>query len=167
MKVLKIPQERESKLDQEKIEQLLKVELEVTEGNEVTIEGEDLLEEIRAYNIVKAIGRGFSFNDALKLLEDNSSVCIINVSDYASTGNSKVRLKGRVIGREGKAKRKIEEDTNTKICVYGKTVSIIGKVQNVEIAKKTVELLLEGRSHSSAFNWMQKNFAKIADDNDL
>lgn len=162
MKVLKIPQERELELDQERIEQLLKVELTVSQGNEITIEGEDPLEEIRAYNIIKAIGRGFSLEDALKLLEDNSSICIIDVSDYASTENSKVRLKGRVIGREGKAKRKIEKETNTKICVYGKTVSIIGKVQNVEIAKKTVELLLEGRSHSSAFNWMQKNFAKIS-----
>jgi len=162
MKVLKIPQERESKLDQQKIEELLKVEIKVNQGNEITIEGEDPLEEIRAYNIVKAVGRGFSIESALKLLEDNSSICIIDVGDYANTDNSKVRLKGRVIGREGKAKRKIEEDTNTKICVYGKTVSIIGKVQNVEIAKKTVELLLEGRSHSSAFNWMQKNFEKIS-----
>ena len=38
---------------------------------------------------------------------------------------------GRVIGKDGSTRKTIEDLTNTDICVYGKTVSIIGDFDDV------------------------------------
>lgn len=166
MRVLRIPEERvpiligEDGETLEEIEGLVDVEITV-DDSEITIERNgDPLEEIRAYNIIKAIGRGFSPERALRLLEDNSDLCVINVKDFGSDG-SKERLKGRVIGQEGKAREKLEKDTDTEIAVYGKTVSILGKMQNVEIAREAVTMLLNGRSHSTVYEYLKRNQSKI------
>lgn len=138
---------------------MLDVAIRVDDG-EVEIDG-DALEERRAYRIVKAIGRGFSPDRALKLLEDNAALCVIDITDFASTDNGKERLKGRVIGRDGETRAKIENDTDTEIQVYGKTVSIIGNAGNVEVARGVVTMLLEGRSHATAYQYLERNRAKI------
>ncbi|MCJ7450256.1 MAG: KH domain-containing protein [Candidatus Nanohaloarchaeota archaeon QJJ-9] len=166
MRVERIPDERVGVLigeDGETVEELKELtntEIEVDEG-EINVEGEDPMEEIRAQRIVKAIGRGFSPEKAFRLLEDNSDIAIIDVTDYEETKNGKERIKGRVIGRDGEAKEHIENETDTEISVYGKTVSILGEVKNVHIAKKAVEKLLEGRSHGTAYQVIDKNRQKL------
>ena len=167
MKSLRIPDERvpiligENGEALEEIESLLKASINVEEDGVVEIESEDPLEEIRAFNIIKAIGRGFSPERALRLLEENSSIHIIKITDFASTDNAKRRLKGRVIGRDGKAREHIQNVTGTEISVYGKTVSILGKSQNVQIARQAVEMLLEGRYHNTIWKFLDKNRAKL------
>lgn len=166
MRYVRIPDERVSVLigtDGETLEEitgLLNAEIEVADDGEVEIHG-DPLEEIRAFNIVKAIGRGFAPERALRLLEDNANLAVIDVSEFGGTDNANERLKGRVIGRNGETREKIEEDTDTEIAVYGKTVSILGKMQNVEIAREAVIQLLEGRSHSTVYTYLKRNQSKI------
>lgn len=167
MRYVRIPEERVPVLIGEdgetidEIEELVNVELTVDDG-EVTIDSDGRpLEEIRAYNIVKAIGRGFSPDRALRLLEENADLCVINIKDFAKSDNAKERLKGRVIGQDGEAREKLEKDTDTEIAVYGKTVSILGKMQNVEIARQAVTMLLEGRSHSTVYEYLKRNQAKL------
>ncbi|MDY6761651.1 MAG: KH domain-containing protein [Candidatus Nanohaloarchaea archaeon] len=165
MRHLRIPEERVSVLIGEdgetlqEVEDLTHADIQV-DGVEVEIDG-DPMEEIRAFNIVKAIGRGFNPDRALRLLEDNADLCVMDVSEFAPTDNARERLKGRVIGRDGETREKIENDTNTEIAVYGKTVSILGKIQNVQVAREAVRMLLDGRSHSTAYNYIEKNLEKI------
>ncbi|MCD6404171.1 MAG: RNA-processing protein, partial [Nanoarchaeota archaeon] len=61
-----------------------------------------------------------------------------------------------VIGRDGKAKEKIEELTDTNICVSGKTVSIIGRYDDAMIAREAVERLLGGAMHATVFRFLEK-----------
>ena len=42
------------------------------------------------------------------------------------------------------------------ICVYGKTVGIIGNHENLFLAKKAVESLLSGSPHSSVFKYLER-----------
>lgn len=162
MRQVRIPEERvpvligEDGETLEEIQELLKVDIRV-KGNEVEIDSDDPLESIRAQNVVKAIGRGFPPEKAFRLLEDNSGMAIINIKNYASTDNSKRRLKGLVIGRDGETRRQFENMTDTEIRVYGKTVAILGPLANVEVAKKAVEMLLETGSHSAAYNYLEGN----------
>jgi len=164
--VLRIPDERVGVLIGEdgatlnEIEELTQTDLTVEDG-EVEIDGDDPLDELRAVNIVKAIGRGFNPKKAFRLLEENAGIAIIDVTRFAGTDNSKKRLKGRVIGREGEAKQHIENTTDTELAIYGKTVSILGPVSHVEVAKKAVEMLLEGRSHATAWRYIEQNQAKL------
>ena len=79
------------------------------------------------------------------------------MNDFAKTKNDSVRLKGRVIGSEGKSRNAIEELTETNISVYGKTIGIIGLQQNVASAKKAIESLLSGSPHSNVYRFLERN----------
>lgn len=166
MKTVAIPKERMGVLigkDGEtigRIRDLLQCEVDVRD-NDVFVEADDPLEEIRAINIVKAIGRGFSPDKALRLLEKNSSLAVISISDFADTDSSQKRLKGRVIGKKGSSKEKIENVTDTEIAVYGGTVSVLGPMKGVEIAKKAVEMLLNGSSHGNVYRYLENNIEKV------
>lgn len=166
MRYLRIPEERVPVLigsDGETLDEItgmINAEIRV-DGSEVEIEG-DPLEELRAFNIVKAIGRGFEPDRALRLLEDNSDLCVIDVTEFTDTDAGKKRLKGRVIGHDGETRSKLERDTDTEIAVYGKTVAILGKVPNVEVAREAVRMLLQGRSHATVYAYLDRNAAKLA-----
>jgi ribosomal RNA assembly protein len=149
---VKIPEERlksfKRKGHDEKLKNLAGCELGINE--EISIEADDPILVMRVKEVIKAFGRGFEFDDALNLLDEEYYLETINIQDFS--GKSKERMiaiKGRVIGREGKAKRLIEKYTNVKIAIYGKTVSIIGKWGDVRVARQAIESLLQGRKHST------------------
>lgn len=130
------------------------------EDNNVRIEGGPI-DEMDAQRIVKAIGRGFNPEKAFRMVEKDVTFHLIDIKDYADTKNSEDRLKGRVIGRDGEARRHIEKMTEVDISVYGTTIGLIGKAQNIEIAMEAIRMLLQGSSHSTAYNYLEKNQGKI------
>ena len=108
----------------------VKKDLESATNTEITIDsregdilvsGEDALGLYTAREIIKAIGRGYNPNIAKMLLKADYCFEIIVVSDFAGKSKDAIgRLKGRVIGRDGKSRKVIEELTETYISVYGK-----------------------------------------------
>jgi ribosomal RNA assembly protein len=141
----------------EKIEKLSNCKISL-EDQEVTIEGNDPITVLRVKEVFRALNRGFDLNTALYLLDESYFLDIIDVKDYGKSRERQIQLKGRVIGKGGSIKKMIEEKTGTKICVHGKTISIIGKWENLQIAKKAIEMLLEGKMHSSVQKFLEKNF---------
>jgi len=156
MQVTNIPDERKAVLigqkgqDKKRIEKATKTKIVI--GDSVTIEG-DPLACLKAGEIIKAVGRGFSPRAALWLAKDDIVLIIIPLDGSAKTIK---RLMGRVIGSQGKAKEYIEENTNTKLSVYGKTVSIIGEYKDAEVAEKSVKILLAGKTHKYAYSHLNK-----------
>lgn len=111
----------------------------------------------RASNVVEAIARGFSPQRALKLLDPDLSLEIIDIRDFAGkSDNNLERIKGRIIGLHGKSRRVIEELTKCDVSVYGKTVAIIGEPTEVRLAKDAIEKLASGSQHKSVFNMLQR-----------
>jgi ribosomal RNA assembly protein len=157
---VKIPEERIKLLKREKkfLEELQKFTNSKIEINEeVRIETEDPLMLLRIKEVIKAIGRGFLPKDAMDLLDENYYLLIINVKDYAGKSRNRlITLKGRVIGTSGKTKKLIESLTNTKLAIYGKTISIIGTWENVEKAREAIEMLLEGKMHKTVYKFLEK-----------
>ena len=131
------------------------IDVESTEG-EVTISGEDGLALFDAQHIVKAIARGFNPTKALRLQKPDYSLELIDLHDYHDKKNHHERMKGRVIGKEGKSRRVIEQLAECDVCVYGKTIGIIAPAETIGIAKKAVEMLLEGANHSTVFTFLEK-----------
>ncbi|MEM2918337.1 MAG: KH domain-containing protein [Candidatus Altiarchaeota archaeon] len=160
MQYIKIPEERvgillgENGSIKREIERKTRTKIKV-DNCEVSIEGQPMDEWI-AKDIVKAIARGFSPEKALKLLDENYSFEIIRLKDFANTEKELIRKKARVIGEHGKAREKIEESTDTYISIYGKTISIIGRYEDVEIAKEAIIKLLNGASHRSVYKFLEK-----------
>ena len=157
---VRIPEERLKILKREKKvkEQLEKfTESKIKFNEEVEIECEDPLRIWRIKQVVQAFGRGFDFDNAMNLLDEEYYLETIEIKDY--TGKSRGRmitLKGRVIGTKGKTKKLIENYTETKLAIYGKTICIIGKWDRVMLAKKAIEMLLSGRLHTTVYRFLEK-----------
>jgi len=163
---IKIPKERIAVLIGKKgatksnIEKLAKVKIEIdSKTGEVIIEpkGKDQLNYLSAINIVKAIARGFSPKNALLLLDSETYLEIIELKEFGKTKKTLITKKGRVIGREGKIREQIQEATDTKISVLGKTIAIIGRLEGISAAKKAVEMLLQGARHATIFKFLNEN----------
>ncbi|HIH09726.1 MAG TPA: RNA-processing protein [Candidatus Diapherotrites archaeon] len=111
----------------------------------------------KATRIVKAIGRGFSPEHALRLLNDDCLFELIELEEILGKNKSRMQAKkGRVIGAHGMAREEIERDTGANISVYGKTIGIIGKEEEIGKAKRAIEMLLGGVGHQSVFNSLRK-----------
>ncbi|HJW97436.1 MAG TPA: KH domain-containing protein [archaeon] len=152
---VKIPQERipvligKDGLAKKEIER--KTATKITVGEDVEIEGETF-DVMIAANVVKAIARGFSPESALLLLDEEYDLNIITLQGESE--KTVKRLMGRVIGREGKTRKKIEEACRARISVYGKTVAIIAPVSLLDAATRCVETLLKGKTHGYAYHVM-------------
>ncbi len=159
----KIPKERIAVLigkdgeTKKQIESALNVKLRIDSNEgDVFLEGKDALGLYCAGEVVKAVGRGFNPDIALLLLKQDYILEIVNMAGYIKSKKSIIRLKGRVIGAEGRSRKIIEEFTETYISVYGKTIGIIGLSEKVAVARKAVELLLNGSPHSTVYKWLEK-----------
>lgn len=161
---LKIPRERVAVLIGKKGEIKRYIEEETcstifvdSKEGEIRITGTDSLGLFSAREIIKAIGRGFSPETAMLILKAENAFELLNMSDYVGKSkNSATRLKGRVIGTEGKTRKHIEDVTETHLSVYGKTIGIIGEVEHVMLARRAIESILAGSTHSSVYKWLEK-----------
>jgi ribosomal RNA assembly protein len=106
-------------------------------------------------NIINAIGRGFSPEKALKLLDESVILEVIDLKDYVGKSRSEIeRVKGRLIGEKGKTRRIIEETSGAKISIYGYTISIIGEEGQLEVAKQAIEMLIKGSQHGTVYRFL-------------
>ncbi len=161
---LKIPKERvavligkkgETKKDLESATRS-RFEIDSKEGD-VRIKSKDPLGMLMARDIVKAIGRGFNPDVAMLILKQDYCLEILNLPDYlGKTKNKLARLKARVIGTEGKARKNIEQLTDTYISIYGKTIAIIGQPQNASTARRAIESLVGGSNHATVWRWLER-----------
>lgn len=112
---------------------------------------------LRARDVVTAIARGFSPERALSLVDDDIVLDVIDLREtFGRNERDIARLNGRVIGREGKIRRLIEEMTGAKVSVYGHTISMIGEYEKVTAARAAIELLLKGKQHSTVYKLLRK-----------
>ena len=165
---LKIPRERvgvvigKNGITKDEIENLTKTKITIdSEAGTVAIspteETEDPLSVWKARYIVKAIGRGFNPEIAVKLMGDETILEIINLPDYVGKNKKAVlRQKARIIGKEGRTKDIITDMTGVDISIYGKTVAIIGDMEQIRIAKEAVEMILSGVRHKTVYAFLEK-----------
>jgi len=138
-----------------------KINIDSKEGD-IFVSGEDAIGLYTAREIIKAVGRGFNPEVARRLLKPDYIFDVVDLSEYA--GKSKetmLRLKGRVIGKEGKSRKIIEELTECSISVFGKTISIIGLPEPVSSARYAIESLLRGSTHANVYKWLEKKRREI------
>ena len=132
-----------------------KLNIDSKEGD-VFVSGEDALGLYTAREVIKAIGRGFNPDIAKLLLKSDYIFEVVDLSEFVKSQTAMLRLKGRVIGKEGKSRRLIEELTECNISVFGKTISIIGQPESAANARQAVESLLRGSKHANVYKWLEK-----------
>jgi len=165
---LKIPRERvgvligKNGITKDEIENLTKTDISIDSDTgsiaiSPTEETEDPLAVWKSRYIVKAIGRGFNPEISLKLMGDETLLEIINLPDYVGKSKKAImRQKARIIGKEGRTKDIIIDMTGVDISIYGKTVAIIGGMEQIHIAKEAVEMILNGVRHKTVYAFLEK-----------
>ena len=143
-----------------KIESTCHVSLDIDgDTGEVMIESSGDIENIqpfKAIEIVTAIGRGFSPETAMMLLKGENSLHVIDLREFAGKSNSNIeRIKGRIIGEGGRARRNMENLSGTYISVYGKTVSIIGDGPKLRLAVDAISSISTGSLHGAVYNKLE------------
>lgn len=166
---IKIPRERVGVLigpegkTKKHIEEKLGVDLVIdSEAGDVTIslaaKNEDPSMLFKAKDLVSAIGRGFSPEHAFRLVRDEDAILdIIDLRTVFGKSEADIkRVQGRIIGMNGKTRRIIEELTDTEVSVYGHTVSIIGTIEQVQIAREAIEMLIKGSMHGTVYRFLHR-----------
>ncbi len=150
------------------IEKALNVNIAVNseDGNvelELKPDVQDPTQIFRAKNVVTAISRGFSPKSALRLIEEDTMIDIIDLRDLFKSQSDIQRVKGRIIGRGGKTRRIIEELTGVDVCVFGNTVSLIGSI-GFEVAREAVQMLIDGRQHKTVYRFLHRKKRKLKEE---
>ncbi|MDE1826340.1 MAG: RNA-binding protein [Thaumarchaeota archaeon] len=144
-----------------KIEKICAVSLSIDgQTGEIIVRGSgDDVENVmpfKAEEIVLAIGRGFSPDKAMRLLEGENSLHIIDLREFVGKSTAQIeRVKGRIIGEGGRVRKNVEELSGATISVYGRTVAIIGEGKQLRSAVQAITALSNGSTHGKVYNDLQ------------
>ncbi|WP_410766000.1 KH domain-containing protein [Haloferax sp. DFSO60] len=170
MQHVKVPQDRigvligEGGSTMREIEQRAEVRLDIdSENGSVAIDsvGDPVLGMI-APDIVRAVGRGFAPEDALALLQDDMMMFeLIDINNHSRNKNDMRRKKGRLIGENGRTRELMEELTGADVVIYGSTLGIIGKAEEVQVVRRAVEMILDGAPHGAVYSFLERKHNEL------
>ncbi|NKQ39007.1 MAG: RNA-processing protein [Methanosarcinales archaeon] len=139
-----------------------KIEIDSKNGTVELKSEKDPLLSMRAHDVIRAIARGFNPEKAMELFDDDLLMLdVIDISRSANTQKDLMRLKGRIIGKGGIMRENIENTLNTKISIYGKTVSAIGHIEEIQIVRTAIDMLINGAVHGSVYDFLEKKKRKL------
>jgi len=144
-----------------RLENLADVEIDIHSGSgEVIIASKPKMTDpflvIKARDFVHAVGRGFNPQVAFALLHEEMYLEIINMKLVVGTNPNKLlRFRGRIIGKEGRTRKIIEETTGTRISVFGNTIGIIGPYERLKVARDAIHMILQGSKHGSVYAFLE------------
>lgn len=119
----------------------------------------DPLNVLKTEKIIQAINRGFNPKKAMNLSKDNYELEIFNLQSILGRSKKKIkRIKGRVIGRNGEMRRAIERFGECYVSVFGKTIGIIADYENLQIARKAINMLISGTPHHTVLRFLENRF---------
>ena len=118
---------------------------------------------LRAKDVVTAIGRGFAPETAFRLIRNEDDIFdLVDLRLVFGRSESDIkRIKGRIIGADGKTRKLIEELTEADVVVYGHTVGIIGSFEQADAARNAVQMIVEGCQHHSVYKYLQRKRTEL------
>ncbi len=143
--------------NRKRLEKILNVRIS-NKGKEVTFEGSPE-EEYEASKVLDALNMGFSFSSAVSIKQNEKVFEIINIKDYTKKRNLE-EIRGRIIGKNGKALATLSQLTDSSIEIKENQVGIIGDPENVKLAIESIILLIQGAKHSNVYKGLEKNQPK-------
>ncbi len=112
-----------------------------------------------AQKIVNAINRGFNPSKAMKLIEEDYDIEVFNLLSILGKSEKHIkRVKGRIIGRSGEMRRAIERFAESFVSVYGKTVSVIALYEDLQIARKAINMIIKGMPHHMVLKYLENKY---------
>ncbi|WP_152042940.1 KH domain-containing protein [Salinigranum salinum] len=170
MQHVKVPQDRIGVLIGEggetmrEIERRAEVRLDIdSESGSVAVDTVgDPVTGLVAPDIVRAVGRGFTPETALSLLDDDLRMFeLIDLADQTRNKNDLQRQKGRLIGENGRTRELMEELTGAEVVIYGSTLGIIGQPEEVEAVRRATKMILDGAPHGAVYSFLERKHNEL------
>ena len=143
----------------------VKLEVDAEEGEVIInddVELEDPVMGLKVLEVIKAVGRGFNPEKAMRLFDDDEYLELVDLSDFVGDRKNQItRIRGRLIGKDGKTRRIIEELTGCDMVIYGNTVGLIGNSITLPVAKHAVELILQGSEHATVYHYLESQRPRL------
>ncbi len=87
-------------------------------------------------------------------MDEEENLEVIELTEF---NDKKLKImKARLIGTNGKTWKMIENFSGCSFSVYGKTVSIIGKYEQMDVAREAVKMILRGSKHSKVYGFLHQ-----------
>jgi ribosomal RNA assembly protein len=144
---------REIRKERENLSSKLNVNINV-KGKNVTIDG-PAVKEYEASLVMEAMQAGFSAKKALDLLNEEFIFRKLKIKDYTRKKNLK-EVRGRIIGKQGKTKRTIENIANCEVIVKENELSFICPAGEVEEVTTGIINLIRGTKQSNIYSFLEK-----------
>ncbi len=171
MKIIRIPRERVGVIigsegnTRRELQSISGISINIDSEGEVIVydtEDSDPLMVLKIVDVIRAIGRGFSPDRAMRLFQDDEYLEMVDLKEFAGRkGNQLARVRSRLIGSEGKTRALIEDLTGSYMSIYGNSVSLIGDSITLPVAKHAVEMLLRGSEHSTVYRYLEKQRPRL------
>ncbi len=172
MRSIRIPQDRVGTIigtkgeTKKMLQRISGIKIDVDTEGEVMIyddaETADPLMALKIIDVVKAIGRGFAPDRATRLFDDDEYLEVVDLKEFVGGRNNQLsRIRGRIIGKDGKTRQIIEDLTGVYVTIYGNTVALIGNSVSLPVAKHAVELLLNGSEHATVYHYLESQRPRL------
>lgn len=140
--------------NRKKLEEILGVKIE-NRGTEVYIEG-DAENEYIAEKVVNALNFGFPFSVAIEIKTADLVFEKINIKDYTKQKDL-ARVRGRIIGAQGKTIKTISELSNCYMELKDNYVGIIGEPEFIKNAQEAIISLAKGAKQANVYAYLEKH----------
>ena len=118
----------------------------------------DPIKRMKVPDVISAIGRGFSPERAVQLLDDDFFLRMYDIREWVGRQpNQTRRMRSRLIGTNGRIRTLIEEHTGCEISIYGSTVAVIGDDEGLALAAPAIEGILGGSEHGTVLFGLEQD----------
>jgi ribosomal RNA assembly protein len=118
-------------------------------------------------DIVEAIGRGFAPEEAMRLLDGEMQLFdVVDIEAATRNKNDLRRQKGRLIGEDGRTRELMEELSGADVVIYGTTLGMIGKPEQVDAVRSAAEMILDGAPHGAVYSFLERRHNEM-ESNDI
>ncbi len=143
--------------NRKRLEQELNVKI-TNKKNEISLEG-DPNNEYLAEKVIEALDYGIPYSEALKIKKEDKSFEIINIKEYTNQKNL-VRVRGRIIGQNGKVLKTLSTLTDSSIELKENFIAIVTDTENMERLTRAIIAILKGAKHGAVYKELEHNFPK-------
>lgn len=153
MKILIFDKTIELRRNKIELEEKLNIKI-TTLGKKVTITGAPI-DEYEASLVLDAINLGFSAKKALQLKDESKIFRVLNIKNLTRKKNLQ-NVRARIIGKEGKTKRTIENITNSDIVIKDNEIGIIADAESIEDTITGISNLIRGTKEANTYRYLEK-----------
>jgi ribosomal RNA assembly protein len=144
---------KEIKRTKAELEKKLSIKININK-KKVDISG-TAMNEYEASIVLDAINFGFSTKKALLLKEEDACLRILNIKDFTRKKNLK-EVRARIIGKQGKTRKTIENISNCFMVIKDNEIGIIGEAESVEDLITATKNLIRGTKQSNTYRYLEK-----------